>query len=301
MPLRSVRTTLAAFVLVALAPVATAATQDEEAAVRAADAAFWKAYNACDLPAAGKLLSADVEFYHDRTGLTRTRDGLIESLRKGPCADPNMRLRREAIDTSLAFHLPAAALHCYPASIAFTCSGPARQSRWMARHPSLPCGSPMAGNGACIACSATHMARHRTCRQRALSPSPLRRWRATPASIGPHASAASWSWPMGTICGSPPAALSPPCIQNRPPASSRWNATCTLTSKPMPPAQSSRWLPTSTARSATVQCASPSSSRGGAATPRSGNPTHSAHPHHDHSAAPATAGHGSLRAPSLHV
>ncbi|MCC8687148.1 DUF4440 domain-containing protein [Xanthomonas campestris] len=104
MPLISVRTILAAFVLVALAPVATAATQDEEVAVRAADAAFWKAYNACDLPAAGKLLSADVEFYHDKTGLTRTRDGLLESLRKGPCADPNMRLRREAIDTSLAFH-----------------------------------------------------------------------------------------------------------------------------------------------------------------------------------------------------
>ena len=40
MPLISVRTTLAAFVLVALAPVATAATQDDEVAVRAADAAF---------------------------------------------------------------------------------------------------------------------------------------------------------------------------------------------------------------------------------------------------------------------
>lgn len=301
MPLRSVRTTLAAFVLVALAPVATAATQDEEAAVRAADAAFWKAYNACDLPAAGKLLSADVEFYHDRTGLTRTRDGLIESLRKGPCADPNMRLRREAIDTSLAFHplsggfallsgqhrfyvQRAGAPESLDGQASFTTVWIADGGQWRMHRVLSYAHGP-----------APYMPPART------SPSPLRRWRATPASIGPHASAASWSWPMGTICGSPPAALSPPCIQNRPPASSRWNATCALTSKPMPPAQSSRWLPTSTARSATVQCASPSPSRGGAATPRSGNPTHSAHPHHDHSAAPATAGHGSLRAPSLHV
>ena len=84
--------------------VATAQTPDAEREVRAADAAFWRAYNACDMPAIGALLTEDVEFYHDRTGLTKTRTGVVDSLRNGPCATPDMRLRREVIDDSLAFH-----------------------------------------------------------------------------------------------------------------------------------------------------------------------------------------------------
>lgn len=83
---------------------ATAQTPDAEREVRAADAAFWTAYNACDMAAIGALLTQDVEFYHDRTGLTTTRTGVVDSLRNGPCATPDMRLRREVIDESLAFH-----------------------------------------------------------------------------------------------------------------------------------------------------------------------------------------------------
>jgi len=77
---------------------------DDESQVRTADAQFWQAYNTCDMKAMGDLLTEDIEFYHDKTGLTSSRPAVIESLRKGPCADPHMRLRREAVAASLKFH-----------------------------------------------------------------------------------------------------------------------------------------------------------------------------------------------------
>lgn len=118
------RTTLAAGLLICLAVPMTAATAlaaqpasaaptanianaipDDERAVLRADADFWIAYNRCDMDAAGDLMTEDVEFYHDRTGLTTTREGLVASLRKGPCDKSNgFQLRREAIDDTLAFH-----------------------------------------------------------------------------------------------------------------------------------------------------------------------------------------------------
>lgn len=77
---------------------------DDESQVRAADTRFWQAYNACDMNAMGDLITGDVEFYHDKSGLTTTRQGLLDSLRKGPCADPKMRLRREAVDEAIKFY-----------------------------------------------------------------------------------------------------------------------------------------------------------------------------------------------------
>jgi len=94
-----------AIALACLMPlVAMAAQTDDERRVRDADAQFWRAYKACDMQTMAALLTTDVEFYHDRTGLTTSREGVIDSLRKGPCADPRMHLRREAVDDSLRFH-----------------------------------------------------------------------------------------------------------------------------------------------------------------------------------------------------
>lgn len=73
-------------------------------AVLAADARYWETFNACDLKAMAPLLTEDVEFYHDKTGLTVSRQGVLDSLRKGPCADPAMHLRREAVPGSVTFH-----------------------------------------------------------------------------------------------------------------------------------------------------------------------------------------------------
>ena len=88
--------------LLLAAAAARAATPDEDA-VRQADTRFWQAYNACDMATMGALLTPDVEFYHDKTGLTTSRAGVIESLRKGPCADPHMHLRRAPVDGSIAY------------------------------------------------------------------------------------------------------------------------------------------------------------------------------------------------------
>jgi len=86
------------------ADVPPAAGDAARHAVLAADARYWQTFNACDLQAMASLLTADVEFYHDRTGLTVTRQGVLDSLRKGPCADPSMHLRREAVPGSVRFH-----------------------------------------------------------------------------------------------------------------------------------------------------------------------------------------------------
>lgn len=84
-------------------PVAGVCAADTETAVRAADALYWQAFNACDMQAMGALLTNDVEFYHDKTGLTTSRNGVLDSLRKGPCGTPGMHLRREAVPGSVHF------------------------------------------------------------------------------------------------------------------------------------------------------------------------------------------------------
>src|SRR5690606_10699892 len=84
--------------------VATAFAADgDEQAIRAADARYWQAYNACDFDVMDGLLTDDIEFYHDVTGLTAGKAAVLESLRKGPCGRPAMRLRREAVVESVRF------------------------------------------------------------------------------------------------------------------------------------------------------------------------------------------------------
>ena len=85
-------------------PFMRAQAADVETAVRQADADYWRAYNACDMTEMGKLLTDDVEFYHDKTGLTVSRKAVLDSLRKGPCGTPDMHLRREAVPGSVRFY-----------------------------------------------------------------------------------------------------------------------------------------------------------------------------------------------------
>lgn len=91
-------------VLLLIVAATSSADENADGQIRAADTRFWQAYNTCDMKAMGDLLTADVEFYHDKTGLTVSREAVVESLRKGPCGNPDMRLRREAVGESLEFH-----------------------------------------------------------------------------------------------------------------------------------------------------------------------------------------------------
>jgi uncharacterized protein DUF4440 len=74
---------------------------DVAAAVGARDAAFWKAYNTCDVAGMGDFFTEDVEFYHDRGGMTVGRAALVGTIRDNLCSKPDWRLRREVVEGSV--------------------------------------------------------------------------------------------------------------------------------------------------------------------------------------------------------
>lgn len=79
------------------------ASANEQSDVVAADARYWAAFNRCDLAAMDDLFTDDVEFYHDKTGLTESKAAVIASIAKGPCASPALKVRRELVPGSLSF------------------------------------------------------------------------------------------------------------------------------------------------------------------------------------------------------
>lgn len=82
-----------------------ALAQDEKAAlettIRHEDAAFWDAYNRCDVEKMSQFFWPDIEFYHDKGGLTVGLGPFTEALKTGLCGKPSFRLRREAIPDTL--------------------------------------------------------------------------------------------------------------------------------------------------------------------------------------------------------
>ncbi|MDQ3806129.1 MAG: nuclear transport factor 2 family protein [Acidobacteriota bacterium] len=64
------------------------------------DAALFEAYNACHLDKVGTFFTEDLEFYHEKGGLTLTRNGSLEIMRKNLCGGGN-RVRRELVQGSL--------------------------------------------------------------------------------------------------------------------------------------------------------------------------------------------------------
>lgn len=53
--------------------------------VRAFDAAFFNAFNSCDLSTLEKLVAADLEFFHDLAGASRGREAFITSVKNNVC------------------------------------------------------------------------------------------------------------------------------------------------------------------------------------------------------------------------
>ena len=53
--------------------------------IRALDTQLFDAYNHCDLEKLGSFLADDLEFYHDITGLTRTREANVEAVKNNVC------------------------------------------------------------------------------------------------------------------------------------------------------------------------------------------------------------------------
>jgi hypothetical protein len=61
------------------------------------DSIFFEAYNTCKLNVHETLISEDVEFYHDRSGLTTSKASLIEALKNNICG----KVTRELLPGSI--------------------------------------------------------------------------------------------------------------------------------------------------------------------------------------------------------
>jgi hypothetical protein len=65
------------------------------------DSLFWTAYNNCDTEKFGQFFTDDVEFYHDKGGITDGLKSLAESFKNNLCSNENFRLRREGIEGTM--------------------------------------------------------------------------------------------------------------------------------------------------------------------------------------------------------
>lgn len=76
---------------------AQTAEQKLTATILYKDSLFWTAYNNCDNESFGQFLTDDVEFYHDKGGITNGLKSLAESFKNNLCSNENFRLKREGI------------------------------------------------------------------------------------------------------------------------------------------------------------------------------------------------------------
>ena len=94
---------LYAFLLAALASGTNAqsapdgASEHLVATIAALDTDVFDAFNRCDLTEFGKYFVEDVEFYHDKTGLSRSRRDLVESVKNNICG----KVRRALVPGTL--------------------------------------------------------------------------------------------------------------------------------------------------------------------------------------------------------
>ena len=65
------------------------------------DAALFDAYNGCDIDKVGTFFTEDLEFYHEKGGLTLTRDATLALMRKNLCGADSNRVRRELVRGSM--------------------------------------------------------------------------------------------------------------------------------------------------------------------------------------------------------
>lgn len=68
------------------------------------DAAFFDAYNTCDLVKVETFFAEDIEFFHEKGGLITTRKSVMEVMKKNLCGDGTNRVRRELVKGSLEVH-----------------------------------------------------------------------------------------------------------------------------------------------------------------------------------------------------
>jgi hypothetical protein len=73
---------------------------DVSSTIRSLDGQFWQAYNTCDTTAFRRFITDDVEFYHDKGGITLGGEALTTSVKSNLCGEGS-RIRREAVDSTV--------------------------------------------------------------------------------------------------------------------------------------------------------------------------------------------------------
>jgi hypothetical protein len=68
------------------------------------DASLFEAFNSCNLEKVGTFFTKDVEFYHEKGGLIKTRERVIAVMRQSLCSNSSNKVRRELIKISLEVH-----------------------------------------------------------------------------------------------------------------------------------------------------------------------------------------------------
>lgn len=79
--------------------------QELEATIKHHDSIFWKGFNACDLETMKNYVSDDLEFYHDKNGLSLGAETFIKTTEKNLCSNKsNWQLRREVIEGTIKIY-----------------------------------------------------------------------------------------------------------------------------------------------------------------------------------------------------
>lgn len=68
------------------------------------DSLFWVGYNNCDIDKMQQFVADDVEFYHDKGGITLGKDALLKSLKDNLCSNTNFKTRREALPETVKIY-----------------------------------------------------------------------------------------------------------------------------------------------------------------------------------------------------
>jgi hypothetical protein len=78
-------------------------THELEKEILQRDSSFWQAYNSCDSSGYRQFFTQNIEFYHDKGGLTTGIDAIISSFQDNLC-EGNFRLKRKAVEGSIQFY-----------------------------------------------------------------------------------------------------------------------------------------------------------------------------------------------------
>jgi ketosteroid isomerase-like protein len=75
-----------------------ASQKELETAILRLDTEAFDAYNNCNIEAFTNFFTEDLEFYHDKGGMTTSRDEMIAKTRQNLCSKPGWKIRREAVE-----------------------------------------------------------------------------------------------------------------------------------------------------------------------------------------------------------